>query len=165
MDLSNITDSKTLFATAMQKQAANAAASAGAGSANMKKVKKAATDFEAFFVGSMMESMTSEMQPDEVFGGGHGEEMWRSMLNQEYGKEVAKGGKLGIANNVMSAMLKMQEERTKAQQASQTASADAAAVPASDPTDPAAYKSLQASAAIFLPVTADTTTFRPLKGK
>ena len=163
MDFSGITDSKTLFATAMQKQAANAAASAGG--ANMKKVKKAAQDFEAFFVGSMMESMTSEMQPDEVFGGGHGEEMWRSMLNQEYGKEVAKGGKLGIASNVMSAMLKMQEERTKAQQAAQTTPADASPVPASDPNDPAAFKSLQAAAAAYLPVTADTTTFRPLKGK
>jgi Rod binding domain-containing protein len=163
MDFSGITDSKTLFTTAMQKQAANAAASAG--SVNMKKVKKAAQDFEAFFVGSMMESMTSEMQPDEVFGGGHGEEMWRSMLNQEYGKEVAKGGKLGLSSSVMTAMLKMQEERTKAQQAAQTTPADAPAAPALDPNDPAAYKPLQAAAAAFLPVTADTTTFRPLKGK
>ena len=167
MDFSGITDSKTVFATAMQSQAANAAASAGSG--NMKKVKKAAQDFEAFFVGSMMESMTSEMQPDEVFGGGHGEEMWRSMLNQEYGKEVAKSGKLGISSNVMTAMLKMQEERTKAQQAAQTTPADApAAPPASDPNDPTSYMPLQTQAA-FIPMAADTTsgpgTFRPLKGK
>ena len=107
----------------------------------------------------------SEMQPDELFGGGHGEEMWRSMLNQEYGKEVAKGGKLGLSSSVMTAMLKMQEERTKAQQAMHGAPADATPIAASDPNDPAAYKSLQAAPAAFLPVTADTTTFRPLKGK
>ena len=112
MDFDGLTNAKTLFATAMQKQAANAAAQAGG--ANMKKVKETAQKFEAFFVGSMMQSMTADMEPDEIFGGGHGEEMWRSMLNQEYGKEVAKSGRLGIADNVTKAMLKMQEERTKA---------------------------------------------------
>jgi Rod binding domain-containing protein len=162
MDFSGITDSKTLFATALQKQAANAAASAGG--VNMKKVKKAAQDFEAFFVGSMMESMTADMEPDAVFGGGHGEEMWRSMLNQEYGKEVAKGGKLGLSSSVMSAMLKMQEERTKAQQATQASPDDAQPAPASDPNDPAAYKPLQADAA-YLSVSAGAAPFRPLKGK
>ena len=48
----------------------------------------------------MMESMTEGLETNEYFGGGHGEEIWRSMLNQEYGKEVAKGGKLGIAPKV-----------------------------------------------------------------
>src|SRR5438874_976374 len=98
MDFDGITSAKTLFATAMQKQAANAAAQAGP--ANLKKVKDAAQQFEAFFVGQMFESMSGDLEPDAVFGGGHGEEMWRSMLNQEYGKEVAKGGRLGVADNV-----------------------------------------------------------------
>ena len=55
------------------------------------------------------------IESDPVFGGEQGEEMWRSMLNQEYGKEVAKSGRLGIADHVMTAMLKAQEERTVAQ--------------------------------------------------
>jgi hypothetical protein len=33
------------------------------------------------------------------------------MMNQEYGKELAKSGKLGIADHVMRGMLLAQEQR------------------------------------------------------
>ena len=85
--------------------------------ANMEKVRQAGQDFEAFFVGQMMEQMMAGIESDSMFGGGQGEEVWRSMLNQEYGKEVAKTGRLGIADHVMTAMLQAQEQRTVAQQA------------------------------------------------
>lgn len=101
------------FTTALSKQ--GQASTAGLSAADQKKVKKAAQDFEAFFVGQMMESMTEGLETNAYFGGGHGEEMWRSMLNQEYGKEVAKSGRLGIASSVMTSMLRAQEERTQAQ--------------------------------------------------
>ena len=117
------------FTTALSQQTqAQKAQAAGANlsSADQKKIKKAAQDFEAFFVGQMMETMTEGVQTDEYFGGGHGEEMWRSMLNQEYGKEVAKGGKLGIAAPVMASMLRAQEERTKAQMQSMGTPVDGA---------------------------------------
>ena len=32
-----------------------------------------------------------------MFGGGSGEEMYRSLLNQEYGKAIATRGSMGIA--------------------------------------------------------------------
>ena len=44
-----------------------------------------------------MNYMTAGMKTDEMFGGGHGEDMWRTMLNQEYGKEIAKRGGLTSA--------------------------------------------------------------------
>jgi Rod binding domain-containing protein len=47
-----------------------------------------------------------------MFGGGYAEEMWRSMLTQEYGKEIAKRGGFGIADSVMAAMIKAQEARS-----------------------------------------------------
>ncbi len=122
------------FTTALSRQTqAQKAQAAGANlsSADQKKIKKAAQDFEAFFVGQMMETMTEGVRTDEYFGGGHGEEMWRSMLNQEYGKEVAKGGKLGIAAPVMASMLRAQEDRTKAQM---QAAQPQGAVPAADLT-------------------------------
>lgn len=83
--------------------------------ANMEKVREAAQDFEAFFIGQMMEQMMSGLESDPMFGGGQGEEVWRSMLTQEYGKEVAKSGRLGVADHVVSAMLRAQEERTATQ--------------------------------------------------
>lgn len=79
--------------------------------ADEKKTREAAKDFEAFFIGQMMEHMMAGVETDPMFGGGPGEDMWRSMLNQEYGKELAKSGKLGIADHVMRGMLLAQEQR------------------------------------------------------
>ncbi len=76
-----------------------------------KKVRGAAQEFESFFIGQMMEHMMAGIETDPLFGGGHGEQMWRSMLNQEYGKELAKSNKLGIADHVMRGMLAAQEQR------------------------------------------------------
>ncbi|MCC6912370.1 MAG: rod-binding protein [Rhodospirillaceae bacterium] len=79
--------------------------------ADEKKAREAGKDFEAFFIGQMMEHMMAGIETDPTFGGGPGEDMWRSMLNQEYGKELAKSGKLGIADHVMRGMLLAQEQR------------------------------------------------------
>ncbi len=122
-------------ATALQKQtAAQAAAVRGAAGKkpDLNKVHETAQKFEAFFIGQMMEHMTAGIETDPTFGGGHGEDMWKSMLNQEYGKEIAKSGRLGIADNVMKGMLKMQEERSGG---AQIAAASATAPSSSDETD------------------------------
>ena len=111
------------YALGLQKQAAAGAAALKASGARNPKVngqmdpqraKDAAKQFEGFFVGQMMEHMMAGVEVNPEFGGGTGEETWRSMLNQEYGKEIAKSGKLGIADNVMKAMLQAQEQRTSA---------------------------------------------------
>lgn len=114
MDATSLIGQNAISA-ALQKQ--TAAQAANMSTADQKKIKKAAQDFEGFFVGQMMNSMTEGLETNDYFGGGHGEEMWRTMLNQEYGKEVAKSGGLGIASSVMTGMLRAQEERTKAQTA------------------------------------------------
>jgi peptidoglycan hydrolase FlgJ len=88
----------------------------GAKGFDEKSAKGAAENFESFFVGQMLEYMWEGVEVDPMFGGGHAEEMWRSMLNQEYGKHIAKAGGVGIASNVMTSMLRAQEERTMAQQ-------------------------------------------------
>jgi flagellar protein FlgJ len=124
MDATSLIGQNAISA-ALQKQTAAQAASMS--TPDQKKIKKAAQDFEGFFIGQMMGSMTEGLETDSYFGGGHGEEMWRSMLNQEYGKEVAKSGRLGIASTVMTGMLRAQEERTKAQTAALAPGADASA--------------------------------------
>jgi Rod binding domain-containing protein len=86
-------------------------AAAGTDAAKQEKVRETAKEFEAFFIGQMMEHMMAGIEPNATFGGGHGEQMWRSMLNQEYGKELAKSNKLGIADHVMRGMLLAQEQR------------------------------------------------------
>jgi len=71
------------------------------------KIAKSAQDFEAMFLGQMLEPMFSGLKSEAPFGGGHAEETWRSFLVQEYGKTVAKRGGVGIAKIVESQMLDM----------------------------------------------------------
>lgn len=85
----------------------------GANAQSPEKMKQAAQSFEAFFVGQMMEYMSAGIKADGVTGGGQAEDTWRSMLNQEYGKQIAQSGRLGIANSVMQAMIQLQEKRRK----------------------------------------------------
>ena len=84
-------------------------------SAGAQGAKKTGQDFEAFFVTSMLESMTQGIKTDKLFGGGQGETLYRSMLNQEYGKAIAAHGSLGIAAAVQNEIIKMQQEAEKQQ--------------------------------------------------
>lgn len=71
---------------------------------------KVAQDFEAFFLTQMLEQMTADIATDGMFGGGNGEKVYRSLLNQEYGKAIAAQGGVGIAPMVMRDILAMQEQ-------------------------------------------------------
>ena len=57
----------------------------------------------------MTELMFEGISTDGVFGGGHAEKVYRSMLINEYGKVMAKSGTVGVADAVMSSILAMQE--------------------------------------------------------
>ena len=81
----------------------------GSSADRLASAKKAGQDFESFFVTSMLESMMAGIKTDKLFGGGQGEAMYRSMLNQEYGKAIARSGSLGIADMVQREILRMQE--------------------------------------------------------
>jgi len=77
--------------------------------ARMAQIDKTAKEYEAGFVGAMLESMFAGIKTDKMFGGGSGEDMYRSLMTQEYGKAVAERGTLGIADSIKSAMIRMQE--------------------------------------------------------
>ena len=64
------------------------------------EIDKTAQDFEGVFVGQMLQPMFDGLHVDGLFGGGHGEEVMRSMMVQEFGKMIAKTGKFGIADAV-----------------------------------------------------------------
>ncbi len=72
-------------------------------------VDAAAQDFEAMFATQMLQPMLETVPVDGLFGGGHGEEVMRTFMLQEYGKIVAKSGLLGIASQVKAEMLRVQE--------------------------------------------------------
>ncbi len=61
------------------------------------KVKKVAQEFEAVFVGMMMKAMRETVGKDKLTGGGHGEETFRSLLDQEYAQAAVRNGGIGLA--------------------------------------------------------------------
>lgn len=79
---------------------------------NLARAKEAAEDFEAFFMTRMMESMYEGVSTDGMFGGGHAEKIYRSMLLTEYGKLMAKTGTIGISDSIMDSIIQMQEAQS-----------------------------------------------------
>lgn len=73
------------------------------------ELTQAAQDFEGFFLSQMLQPMFKGLEADPLFGGGQGEQAWKSMLIDEYAKEIAASGGVGIADQVMKAMLQAQE--------------------------------------------------------
>ena len=71
---------------------ANAAASSASALQNKDSAKEAAQDFEAFFLSRMCESMFEGVSTEGIFGGGHAEKVYRSLLLNEYGKIMAQNG-------------------------------------------------------------------------
>lgn len=101
-----------LASTALRNSTAPGSSSPLAGGkakADPAKLKSAAENFESFFITSMMEQMFSGIETDGPFGGGEGERVFRSLLNQEYGKAIASTGGVGIADMVYRQMVALQE--------------------------------------------------------
>lgn len=73
------------------------------------KIEETAQDFEAFFVSSAFQDMFAGLETDPMFGGGEGEDMFKGFLLQEYGKNVAKAGGIGISDMVQKQLLQLQE--------------------------------------------------------
>lgn len=79
------------------------------GAADPKAAKEAAVQFEALFLGQMMQQMFQGVGADSLFGGGHGEEMFRTMLVDEYAKQMAGRKGVGLSDAIERQLLKLQE--------------------------------------------------------
>jgi peptidoglycan hydrolase FlgJ len=71
--------------------------------------KKAAEQFEGVFVSQFVSEMFSGISTDGPFGGGQGEAMFRSMMTDEYSKQIVAQGGFGLAASVQRELLKTQE--------------------------------------------------------
>ena len=76
------------------------------------QIEETAENFEAFFITRMMESMFEGVSTDGIFGGGHAEKIYRSMLLDEYGKVMAQTGSIGVKDEIMRSIIEMQEMET-----------------------------------------------------
>ena len=100
--------------TAEMQKAANGVASAR-GTQDLDKIRQAAEDFESVFISEMLKPMFEGLEPDPMFGGGKGEEIFQSFMITEYGKNISKQGGIGIAKVVMDELIKLQSGGSNAE--------------------------------------------------
>jgi flagellar protein FlgJ len=77
--------------------------------ANAAAAKKAASQFESVFISQFLGSMFEGVSSDGPFGGGQGEQMFRSLMLDEYGKQMEAQGGFGLSAAITKQLLHAQE--------------------------------------------------------
>ncbi|MFN4297620.1 MAG: rod-binding protein [Brevundimonas sp.] len=80
--------------------------------ADTARIRQTAQDFEATFLAQMLRPMFEGLSTEAPFGGGHAEETWRGFLIDEMGKQISRSGGIGLADQVMAEMIRMQSGRS-----------------------------------------------------
>lgn len=102
-------DMNTMITSQSLSQSGFDTAAASLKGAKDAHLDEAARDFEAMFIAEMMKPMFEGLEVDPMFGGGKGEEVYRGMMLQEYGKSIAATGQIGLADHIKAQLLHMQE--------------------------------------------------------
>ena len=105
--------SDTLFQSDMlgTRQALGLSGAGPARTGDTAAARQAAEEFEAVFLSQMLSHMFAGVETGGAFGGGHAEEVFRSVMVDEYGKMMARSGGVGIADAVMGEILRIQESQ------------------------------------------------------
>jgi Rod binding domain-containing protein len=77
--------------------------------ANVAVAKKAAKEYEGVFVSEFLGQMFEGVSTDGPFGGGQGEQMFRSLMLDQYGKQIAARGGFGLSDAITRQLLATQE--------------------------------------------------------
>ena len=72
------------------------------------RIREAAQDFEASFLSRMLQPMFEGLSTEAPFGGGAGEETWRSFLVDAMARQMARAGGVGLSDVVQREMIAMQ---------------------------------------------------------
>jgi Rod binding domain-containing protein len=72
------------------------------------RIEKTAKEFESVFLSTAFQTLFSGVNTSEPFGGGEGEQAFKSFLMDAFAKQMTKAGGVGIATSVTQEMLKMQ---------------------------------------------------------
>jgi flagellar protein FlgJ len=87
----------------------NAPLTAPGQTADPVKAKQTAQQFEGVFITQMLGEMFDGISTDGPTGGGQGEQMFRSLMIDEYGKQMASQGGFGLSDSIQRELLKVQE--------------------------------------------------------
>jgi Rod binding domain-containing protein len=76
-----------------------------------RKLDEGAREFEGIFIAQMLETAWSTVPTDGMTDGGMGESIFRSLMIQDIGQQMARQGGIGLAPHIHAELLKMQEGR------------------------------------------------------
>jgi Rod binding domain-containing protein len=74
------------------------------------RMRETAEAFEASFLSQMLKPMFEGLSTEAPFGGGEAEGTWRGFLVDAMAKQAVRGGGIGLADQVVAEMLRMQEQ-------------------------------------------------------
>ena len=74
------------------------------------RMRETAEAFEASFLSQMLKPMFEGLSTEAPFGGGEAEGTWRGFLVDAMAKQTVRAGGIGLADQVVAQMLKMQEQ-------------------------------------------------------
>jgi peptidoglycan hydrolase FlgJ len=74
------------------------------------RMRETAEAFEASFLAQMMKPMFEGLSTEAPFGGGEAESTWRGFLVEAMAKQTVRAGGIGLADQVVAQMVRMQEE-------------------------------------------------------
>ncbi len=78
---------------------------------SMEKMKFQAQEFEGQILGTLLNQMfTGIGAEDNSLHAGQAESTWRGLLNEEYGKSLARNGGIGLADAVVHELVRMQAQ-------------------------------------------------------
>lgn len=111
MAIDNYTD---IFTNTQQKTAPQALfatmEAVKRGQSDKSALRKAANEFESVFLSQMMGAMfTDTGETNPLFGNQEGDEIFQSMIVDEYAKQISKSGGIGIASYIERELLDQQE--------------------------------------------------------
>ncbi|MFT3995971.1 MAG: rod-binding protein [Asticcacaulis sp.] len=78
-------------------------------SATHREPKKIGTAFESMVVSEMLRPMFDSLSTDGMFGGGEGEDAFKSFYVDAIAAQMVKAGGLGVSDMVQKQLLSLQE--------------------------------------------------------
>lgn len=72
-------------------------------------LREKAVELEGVFLNTLVSEMFKGLETDSMFGGGYAEETWRGMMSEQYAAEMAKAGGIGIADQMVAALIETQQ--------------------------------------------------------
>ena len=98
--------------TSLMMAQASPLAAAPKATGDAAKADAASKEYESVFISQFLGSMFAGIKSDGITGGGQGEEMFRSLMVNEYGKALEQRGGFGLAAHMKAELLKHQQVQT-----------------------------------------------------